>query len=59
MHTATPAEHTEIERVTLVMDSAMKGRLQEMATRERRTLSAQCMVLIEAGLQLSDQLRAA
>lgn len=55
MHTDT-AEHSapiasvDPVRVTLVMAPALKDRLQALAESERRTLSAQCVVLIERSL---------
>lgn len=54
MHTDTEhsAQLTGVDpvRVTLVMTQALKDRLQALATAERRTLSAQCVVLIERSL---------
>lgn len=55
MHTelaqhSAPSASVEPVRVTLVMSPALKDRLQALAEAERRTLSAQCVVLIERSL---------
>lgn len=55
MHTATAQHNPAVPpvdpaRVTLVMSAALKNRLLALATTEHRTLSAQCVFLIERAL---------
>lgn len=53
MHTTqhTPATSEQVPaRVTLLMSAELRDRLAALAEQEHRSLSAQCVVLIQRGL---------
>lgn len=49
------AEKPEIERITVLVSAGMRERLETMAEREKRSLSAQVNYLVERGIEAQER----
>lgn len=53
MNTLAPVESSkpEAERISLLVPKELRSRLVEMAEKERRSLSGQCIVMLERQIE--------
>lgn len=49
-HDNAPRRSADLARISLLVDPDLRRRLDELAAAERRTLTAQCIVLLERAL---------
>jgi len=49
------AEKPEVERITVLVSANLRDRLESMAEREKRSLSAQVNYLVERGIEAQER----